>query len=133
MYNAAGNIEEYIAQAQDSQLLRQVLHMVHSTFPEEELRYFDNGKTFSAIALGQNPYPSPGYEEAGTVNISSQKNYVAIYFYGENISWQNNFPKSAMGKGCLRIKSSKFMEKYDVEIREFFQNVKLYKPHDKRN
>ena len=73
MYISAEEIEDYIAQSPDPQLLRQVTQLVGTVFPEEDLRYFDNGRTFSALAVGSNPHPSPGYEEAGMLNISAQK------------------------------------------------------------
>lgn len=131
MYNAAENIEAYIAQAPDSRLLRQVLCMVQNVYPKEKFRYFDNGKTFASISLGKNFFPSPGYEEAGAINITSQKNYVAIYFYSDNPIWQTRLPKSAVGKGCLRIKNQIFLEKYEKEVLEILKNIKLDKPHDK--
>ena len=73
MYISAEEIEDYIAQSPNPQLLRQVTQLVKTVFPDENLRYFDNGRTFSALALGANPHPSQGYEEAGILNISAQK------------------------------------------------------------
>lgn len=125
MYNAAENIEDYISQSQDPQLLRRTLRMIQKIFPNEKLRYFDNGRTFSSISLGRSLFPSPGYEEAGVINVSSQKNHVAIYFYGGEMSWQNKFPKAAVGKGCLRIKNQSFLEKYEAEILEVLQQISL--------
>ena len=131
MYNAAENMDDYIIQSRDPQLLRRILFMVQNVFPEEKLRYFDNGKTFASISLGKNPSPSPGYEEAGAINIASQKNYVAIYFYFDDFSWQKGLPKAAVGKGCLRIKSQIFLDKYEKEVLEILKNIKLDKPHDR--
>ncbi|WP_341783984.1 hypothetical protein V4331_06980 [Lactococcus formosensis subsp. formosensis] len=107
--------------------------MVRTEFPGEDLRYFDNGRTFSALALGANPHPSPGYEEAGMLNISAQKNYVALYFYGSNVAMQERFPKSAIGRGCLRIKNQKFFAKYEEDIRESLKMLSNDKPHDMRD
>ncbi|PCS01640.1 hypothetical protein RU85_GL000480 [Lactococcus garvieae] len=133
MYISAEEIEDYIAQSPDPQLLRQVTQLVGTVFPEEDLRYFDNGRTFSALAVGSNPHPSPGYEEAGMLNISAQKNYVALYFYGSNVALQERFPKSAIGRGCLRIKNQKFFAKYAEDIRESLKILSDDKPHDMRD
>lgn len=133
MYISADEIENYITQSPDPRLLREVIQLVRTMFPEEDLRYFDNGRTFSAIALGMNPHPSPGYEEAGMLNVSAQKNYVALYFYGINSNWQGPFPKSAVGRGCLRIKNQKFFVKYEEDIREILKLLSYGKPHDMRD
>ena len=133
MYISAKEIEDYISQSPNPQLLRQVTQLVKTVFPDENLRYFDNGRTFSALALGANPHPSPGYEEAGMLNISAQKNYVALYFYGSNVTLQERFPKSVIGRGCLRIKNQKFFAKYEEDIRVSLKMLSNDKPHDMRD
>lgn len=80
MYISAEEIEDYVSQSPNPQLLRQVTQLVKTVFPDENLRYFDNGRTFSALALGANPHPSPGYEEAGILNISAQKKLCCALF-----------------------------------------------------
>ena len=41
MYISAEEIEDYIAQSPNPQLLRQVTQLVKTVFPDENLRYFD--------------------------------------------------------------------------------------------
>ncbi|WP_213497269.1 hypothetical protein [Lactococcus formosensis] len=129
MYINVNNIDEYIEQSYDPNLLVEIVKLISERFPNEKPRYFDNGKTFSAIVFGKNPVPTQGYEEAGIINIASQKNNISIYFYsffdGKNLfdKYAALFPKSAVGKGCLRIKNKKFLEKYEEAITQFVEEI----------
>lgn len=129
MYINVNNIDEYIEQSYDPELLVEIVQLVSSLFPSETPRYFDNGKTFSAIVFGQNPVPTEGYEDAGIINIASQKNNISIYFYsflnGQNAfdKYIALFPKSSVGKGCLRIKNKNFLEKYKDVITQFINEL----------
>lgn len=129
MYINVNNIDEYIEQSYNPNLLVEIVKLISERFPDEKPRYFDNGKSFSAIVFGKNPVPTEGYKEAGTINIASQKNNISIYFYnffdGENLfdKYATLFPKSAVDKGCLRIKNKKFLEKYEEAITQFVEEI----------
>ncbi|MFW8577089.1 DUF1801 domain-containing protein [Enterococcus entomosocium] len=129
MYLHADNIDEYIELSYDSELLRKVIQIISSCFPKESPRYFDNGRTFSGIAFGKNPIPTADYEEAGLINIASQKSNISIYFYqfvnGENVfdDYVSRFPKSSVGKGCLRIKNVDFLEKHNEALASAIQSL----------
>lgn len=127
MYINVRHMDEYIEQSYDPELLVAIVHLVAQYYPGEKPRYFDNGKTFSAIAFGENPVPTPGYEDAGEINIASQKHTISIYFYGFSETKNtfeasmSRFPKSAVGKGCLRIKNKTFLEKYKTALLQFLE------------
>lgn len=129
MYVNVNNMEEYIEQAYDPKLLVEVVKLISRCFPNEAPRYFDNGKTFSAIVFGKNPVPTEGYEEAGVINIAAQKNNISLYFYkfigDENVfdKCALLFPKSTAGKGCLRIKSKNFFERYEDLIIQILEEI----------
>jgi len=121
MYTEATSIDDLIGKAFDSELMQEVVELACQALSSKG-RLFDNGRTFSAVAYGQNPLPSPGYEDAGLINITAQKNYLALYIYdfsNGNDSWgryADLFPKTALGKGCLRIRNLDFLNKYREEI-----------------
>lgn len=60
MYINVNNIDEYIEQSYDPKLLVEIVKLVSDNFPNDTPHYFDNGKTFSGIALGKNPVPTEG-------------------------------------------------------------------------
>lgn len=130
MYNNVNNIDEYIEQAYDPLLLVEIVKLVSRYFPDETPRYFDNGKTFSAIVFGKNPISTQGYEEAGLINIAAQKNNISIYFHyfteGENVfdKYISLFPKRVAGKGCLRVTSKNFFVRYKDLIAQIMEEVK---------
>lgn len=131
MYINADNIEEYIEQAHDPKLLVTIVQAISARFPNEKPRYFDNGKTFSGVAFGKNPQPTNGYEEAGSVNISVQKNYIALYFYSffnetrTLSSYTKSLPQSSVGKGCLKIKNIAFLEKHEQTWNQIIQDLDI--------
>ncbi|MCL2112478.1 MAG: DUF1801 domain-containing protein [Streptococcaceae bacterium] len=127
-FDKAENLDELIAQSFDSELMRQVVKLITKHFPNHPPRLFDNGKTFCALALGKNPLPSPDYEDAGYINIAPQKNYIALYIYDTTSTFEQytkDFPKSSIGKGCLRIKNQAFLDKYKENLSNLLRQYKL--------
>lgn len=129
MYINATNIDEYIEQSYNSPLLVEIIKLVSQYFPEESPRFFDNGKSFSAIVFGRHPISTQGYEETGLINISIQKYSISIYFY--NFTEDGNvfdkytplFPKRAAGRGCLRVTSENFIERYKDLVSQIMEEV----------
>lgn len=125
MYINVNNIE----QSFDPILLNIVVQLVSEQFPEESPTYFDNGNTYSGISFGKNPNPIKGYEEAGLINVASQKNNISIYFdarlsSGNSLNkYISQFPKNAIGKGCLRIRNKAFLEKNISIIKKFLKEI----------
>jgi uncharacterized protein YdhG (YjbR/CyaY superfamily) len=62
-------------------------------------------------------YKMPSYSKDGTVEIAfaSQKQNIALYVLKEGVvdSYRDGFPKSAVGKGCIRFRSP---EKIDFDL-----------------
>ena len=121
MYTSAATVDELIRLAFDPGLMQDVVDLAGQALACEG-RLFDNGRTFSAVAYGENPLPSPGYENAGLVNITAQKNYIALYIYDFSsgndcmAQYADVIPKTARGKGCIRIRNADFLGKYREAI-----------------
>ena len=62
-------------------------------------------------------YGMPSYLRNGVMEVAlaSQKQNIALYILKEGVmnSYRDRFPKSAMGKGCLRLRNP---EKIDFEL-----------------
>jgi hypothetical protein len=122
MYIPAKNEEDLIKKAPHGELLQKVDSLVNKTIKEKR-HFFDNGRTFSAIAYGRiGELTSPDYQDAGVINVTDQKNYVALYVWtggdGAGIieKYADVLPKSARAKGCLYIKNDAFLEKHQETI-----------------
>jgi hypothetical protein len=116
MYTTADTVDELIQKSFDPQLMDTIVQVVAAA-TKEKPRLFDNGRTFSGVAFGINPLPSPGYETAGAINITARKDFIAIYVYGGYPDF-SAFPKSTVGRGCLRIKNQAFLDQYLQEIEQ---------------
>lgn len=132
MYTKADSIDNLIAKSNFPEVMTKARELVlaHTTLPEH---YFDNGRTFSAIAygkLGDLGRSNNDYADAGLINLAPQKNYVGLYIWVEGgngaliAKYAEQFPKSAYNKGCIYLKNLAFIEKYAEPLGQLIAEVK---------
>lgn len=104
MTSEAKNVDEYLQEVPEERLA--ALKRIRSIIREI---YTDFSETMS--------YGMPSYEKDGVVHVgfASQRQNIALYVLKEGVvnAYRHHFPKSAVGKGCLRYRNP---EKIDFDL-----------------
>ncbi|MFV0555596.1 MAG: hypothetical protein ACK5LM_00560 [Lactovum sp.] len=132
MYISAENIEDFLSQVPDKELLVKIGRLIQET-TDYSPEYWNNGHSFSCLSFGQ-VEQKDNCQSAGKIGLTGQKNEVAIYFdldlLGDNFlsPYQTFFPKSLIGKSCIKIRNVKALEKYQEKLIEIFKKAKSTSP-----
>lgn len=116
----ANSIEELFSKSIHKDLLEELDKFITSEFPTLPRALFTSD-SINLVSYGVVSYKDSHKREVKwpLVGLAPQKNNVSIYFSGEKNgsyvldSYREFFPKSALGKGCLRIRNSKGIN-YDI-------------------
>lgn len=112
----AKSIEELIEKSNFPELFNTLDQFMSSEFSQLN-RYFFKGDTMTFVGYGK--ILDDKNNEWPLVCISPQKNSISLYLSGTKEGvlilehYRSHFPKSALGKSCIRLKKEKDID-YDV-------------------
>lgn len=108
----AHSIEELIAQSAHQELFHLIDQWMQVTFPTLRRRLVQT-PTITFVAYGDLANANPDEPFSSIVALAPQKNNLSFYITGEKnglpilANYATFFPKSAMGKTCLRLRNPK--------------------------
>lgn len=124
MHISANSIEELITQSEYQELFQLLDEWMIVTFPQLNRRLIQT-PTITFIAYGDLANANPDDPFSSIVALAPQKNNLSFYITGEKngepilANYADLFPKSAMGKTCLRLRNTK---KLDLTVLEAIIN-----------
>ena len=111
----AHSIEELIAQSAHQELFHLIDQWMQVTFPTLRRRLVQT-PTITFVAYGDLANANPDEPFSSIVALAPQKNNHSFYITGEKYgapilaNYADLFPKSAMGKTCLRLRNTKKLD-----------------------
>lgn len=115
MHIPANSIEELITKSEHQELLQLLDQWLQTTFPQLNRRLVQT-PTITFIAYGDLANAHPDDPFSSLVALAPQKNNISFYITGEKngesilANYATCFPKSAIGKTCLRLRNTKKLD-----------------------
>lgn len=115
MHIPANSIEELIAKSEHQELFQLLDQWMRTNFPQLNRRLVQT-PTITFIAYGNLTNANPDDPFSSLVALAPQKNNISFYITGEKngesilANYATFFPKSAMGKTCLRLRNTKKLD-----------------------
>lgn len=115
MHIPAESIDDLISKSEHQELFQLLDQWVQTTFPQLNRRLVQ-AKTITFVAYGDLAKANPEDPFSSLVALAPQKNNLSFYITGEKngepilANYAHLFPKSAMGKTCLRLRNTKKLD-----------------------